>query len=89
MSNVAMQCVRTAPVEPIIPGSTAAPRATSRRRSSKVGLVAVALLVGAPHAARADFNPVPEIDPGSMASVVALMTGGVLALTDHRRRNRS
>lgn len=38
--------------------------------------------------ARADdpFNPVPEIDPGSMASAMTLLVGGAMMLTGRSRK---
>ena len=45
------------------------------------------LLVFAAFAGQASAAPaVPEIDPGSMTSALALLTGGVLLLTDRLRR---
>jgi hypothetical protein len=45
------------------------------------------LLVFAAFESRAfGFDPFPEIDPGSMTSAVALLTGGVLLLTDRLHR---
>ncbi len=32
------------------------------------------------------FENIPEIDPGSMASALTLLTGGLLVLTGRRRR---
>ncbi|MGC8639404.1 MAG: hypothetical protein ACP5XB_05945 [Isosphaeraceae bacterium] len=46
----------------------------------------ILILAGMTSFARAD-EQVPEIDPGSMASALTLLCGGVLILTGRRKRS--
>jgi hypothetical protein len=54
----------------------------------KVAKVCGLLLVLAATAAtaRADLGPAPEIDPGSLAGALTVLTGGLLIFADRRRR---
>jgi hypothetical protein len=63
---------------------------TMNRKTSVLSAIAVALsqlcfLAGLSARAWA-FEPVPEIDPGSMASALLILSGGVLILTGRRVR---
>lgn len=56
------------------------------RASVAVTLVLVALAVPALAVAPAPPTPAPEIDPGSLASALALVAGGVMVLRGRIRR---
>jgi hypothetical protein len=63
-------------------------RSMLRRRLIAATFAAVVIaVIAVPKVSRADFNPVPEIDPGSMAGAMTLLVGGFLALTDRARRS--
>ena len=51
-----------------------------------LGLALVMAAIASPAWAGGPLPGAPEIDPGSMAGAVALLTGGVLLLTDRLRR---
>lgn len=56
------------------------------RASVAVTLVLAALAVPALAVLPAPKSPVPEIDPGSLASALALVAGGVMVLRGRIRR---
>jgi len=49
-------------------------------------IVLMVMLVAKPNRAMAALQDAPEIDPGSMASAMTLLVGGVLSLTGRVRR---
>ena len=58
---------------------------TRALRVASFGLGLALMVSAVAGSARADFS-VPEVDPGSMASALTLLTGGVLTLTGRVRR---
>lgn len=56
-------------------------------RVASFGLGLALMISGVAGSARADFS-VPEVDPGSLASALTLLTGGVLTLTGRVRRGK-
>ena len=60
-------------------------RVTSVLRAIAIAAGSVCLLAGLSAQAWAN-EPVPEMDPGSMASALLLLSGGLLILTGRRNR---
>jgi hypothetical protein len=56
-------------------------------RASRVGIGFGMILAALSTSALAGPQFGPEIDPGSMASALTLLTGGVLMLTERKRRS--
>jgi hypothetical protein len=57
----------------------------ARTARAGIGFGMMLAALSTPALAR-DGGSAPEIDPGSIASALALLTGGVLMLTERRRR---
>lgn len=55
-------------------------------RTARAGIGIGMVLAALSTLAWAKQDWAPEIDPGSMASALTLLTGGVLMLTERRRR---
>jgi hypothetical protein len=61
-------------------------KVTACLRAAAIAAGFLLLQAGLAGLALAD-EPVPEIDPGSMASALTLLCGGLLILTGRRRRS--
>ena len=73
-----------------VPGKKRASRTRVALRrallATSFAVVMMLTMVGKPKSAYAIFDPVPEIDPGSMAGAMTLLVGGCLSLTGRVRR---
>ena len=57
-------------------------------RIASFGLGLALMMAATAPAARAGLAEAPEVDPGSLASVVTLLVGGVMTLTGRARRSK-